>query len=332
MMPSQNRPSRMLAVTVLLGLAAPRHALRTSVSLIRPSWTRRHALCMKAAWSAEFGQFIDDYEFPVDEYRPQAEPPKFSVRASRKRSSRKSSKRPAASREDMFAAMTKLDAFISGYDFPAAEAGAEAAAEAVAPVALPEGQALSQIEADADAVFAVLDVNGDGRLSMEELGRHLGAAGYSQAAVDNLFRTFCADSATIARAGLRDAFVRFATLRQAPGLIQSHSPEDESAASIATDAEALFNAIASTSSPAPHGSRLICRNELRAHLSETAYTDEAIGNIFDAIDANRDGHISLDELVGSLTRLSALRIALGLGRAYDYGAAAQPQPEYRYLW
>ena len=119
------------------------------------------------AWNG-VNTFINEYDFPAADFTS-AQPPLSAMPEAPRRSRRKGSKakasKKAATREEMFAMMRTMDAFISDYDFPSAPAPAPAPA----PTAPPVGAALTQLEADADAVFAVLDLNGDGRISMAEL-------------------------------------------------------------------------------------------------------------------------------------------------------------------
>ena len=68
-------------------------------------------------------------------------------------------------------------------------------------------------------VFAVLDYDGDGQLTIAELSQHLGGAGYSVAAITNLFEAVDIDNdGEISCDELCACFARFATLRQEPGL------------------------------------------------------------------------------------------------------------------
>ena len=226
--------------------------------------------------------------------------------------------------------MRTMDAFISDYDFPSAPAPAPAPA----PTAPPVGAALTQLEADADAVFAVLDLNGDGLISMAELGQHLKLAGYTQSAVDNIYRTLLADTAdsaaraladnAVTRAELRLGFARFATLREAPGLIAAAA--EKAVGDVQARADELYDAISADADGQ------ISLTGLKAHLSGSRYSDAAVSNIFAMIDEDKNGEISRAELRGSLARYSALRLALGLGQEGDTADSAPAVSEVRYLW
>ena len=53
--------------------------------------------------------------------------------------------------------------------------------------ALPDGDVCADVEADADAVFAVIDEDGNGSITRPELLTHLTKAGYTEAAVNMIF-------------------------------------------------------------------------------------------------------------------------------------------------
>merc|ERR1719440_711203 len=109
-----------------------------------------------------------------------------------------------------------------------------------------------------------------------------------------MFSMLSTDGA-VSRYQLRDGFARFATLRQSPGLIDAA----ENVAEVEAKADELFDAIRRGAAD------FLTKAELVAHLAGSAYTELAIGNIFDAIDADANGQISREELRGSCTRISA---------------------------
>lgn len=189
------------------------------------------------------------------------------------------------------------------------------------PVTTPE-----QIRADAECVFAVLDYDGDGHLTIAELSQHLGGAGYSSAAIANLFETVDIDNdGEISCDELCACFARFATMRQeltstnfdADYINESNKMADE-----------LFDQID------VDGDGQVTKAELQAHLKESSYSEAAVGAIFDSIDVNDDGELSREELRGGLARYGALRLALGVGTYYDYTqpSSGSKPVEYRYFW
>lgn len=223
-----------------------------------------------------------------------------------------------ASREDMFAMMKQLNKDGAGeWSTPLAPREKSPERETT-----PE-----QIKADAKCVFAVLDYDGDGQLTIAELSQHLGGAGYSVAAIANLFDTVDIDKdGEISCDELCACFARFATLRQEPGLGDFDVDfVDESNLM----ADELFDQIDID------GDGQITKVELQAHLKESSYSEAAVGAIFDAIDVNDDGELSREELRGGLARYGALRLALGVGKYYDYedpNSSGSKPTEYRYFW
>merc|ERR1719149_333003 len=98
-----------------------------------------------------------------------------------------------------------------------------------------------QIEADADAVFSVIDENGDGGISRVELMQHLTKAGYKTEAVNMLFDKLDTNKDDeLSREELRAGFLQYTPLRSAPGLGAYNM---DFITEIHADADALFNAI-----------------------------------------------------------------------------------------
>jgi hypothetical protein len=94
------------------------------------------------------------------------------------------------------------------------------------------------IHADADAVFNVIDSDGDGSVSREELTNHLVSAGYTESAVNAIFSKLDSNAdGVLSRDELRAGFVNYSPLRTAPGLGAYNS---EFIAEITADADTLF--------------------------------------------------------------------------------------------
>lgn len=271
--------------------------------------------------------------------------PRLSARPATARASVPPCMKGAASRDDMLNQMQQIEDKGKGAWTVSKPAAAPAASAAPA-----EPETVAQIHADADAVFALLDLDGDEELTLEELSWHLGGAGYSQPAVENIFSTLCADSEcriatvseecddrTVSRDELRQCFERFATLREVPGLVNTKEPSTkELVAEVERAADELFDAIDAD------GDGQISKAELQARLSSgesAAYSMRASDKVFDAIDTDGNGRISRDELRDGMVRYSALRLALGVGKPFDFGKASDEdqgegsvEGEVRYLW
>jgi len=162
------------------------------------------------------------------------------------------------------------------------------------------------INADADAVFNVIDVDGDGSVSREELTEHLVGAGYTESAVSAIFSKLDSNAdGVLSREELRAGFLNYSPLRTAPGLGAYNA---EFITEITTDADTLFNSID------VDGSGDISEMELRMHLRTfSGYSDAAITNIFSMLDINEDGDVSQEELRNAFIKYSALRQAIGEG-------------------
>lgn len=170
---------------------------------------------------------------------------------------------------------------------------------------------IEQIHEKADAVFAVIDRNGDGEISEDELRSHLLAAGYAEAAVVELHEMLDANprDGAVSQAELREGFVRYPPLLDAPGL--GELDESERAA-VYDEADATFAALDLDN----NGSLSLA--ELQAHFSSVegpSYSSVAVKRIFAKLDADANGEISLAEFRGGYARYRAMRLALGSGFA-----------------
>jgi len=199
--------------------------------------------------------------------------------------------------------------------FPAMQVAEEPAAAAPAEPKASDAEELcgilpdnvcEQIYEDADAVFAVIDENGDGSISRKELTKHLTGAGYSVAAVGKIFGKLDVDgSGELSKEELRQGFLQYTPLREAPGL---GSYNQQFVDEIHEDADRVFSSIDSNND----GS--VTKDELREHLKVfSGYSFKAISNVFKLLDVNRDGEISKDELREAFVKYSALRQAIGEG-------------------
>jgi hypothetical protein len=73
------------------------------------------------------------------------------------------------------------------------------------------GRGVPDLEGDADEVFSVVDTNGDGEISRDELRGHLLSCGYTEVAVGAIFRTLDTNSDdAISRAEFAAAFLKVA--------------------------------------------------------------------------------------------------------------------------
>ena len=96
---------------------------------------------------------------------------------------------------------------------------------------------VEQIHQDADAVFSVIDKDGNGSISADELTTHLVSCGYKPEAVKKIFATLDTDGdGELSREELRAGMVNYTPLRKAPGL-GNYNAECKKAAVLQTAAE-----------------------------------------------------------------------------------------------
>jgi len=168
---------------------------------------------------------------------------------------------------------------------------------------------VEQIHQDADAVFSVIDKDGNGSISADELTTHLVSCGYKPEAVKKIFATLDTDGdGELSREELRAGMVNYTPLRKAPGLGNYNAEFEEE---IKADADSLFDSIDMDADGE------ITDPELRVHLRQFSnYSDAAISNIFDLLDIDEDGGITKEELRAAFIKNSALRQAIGSGPNY----------------
>jgi Ca2+-binding EF-hand superfamily protein len=166
------------------------------------------------------------------------------------------------------------------------------------------------VHRDADVIFSIIDVDGNGSVSLKEMTTHLTSAGYTKDVINKIFRKLDFDKdGTISRQEFQGGLVLFTALRSAPGLGNYNA---QFVKEIHEDADAVFQ------SADADGNGEIDESELKSHLRRTFvdYSDKAIIKIFDMLDIDGDGKISKSELRDAFVRYSALRQAIGEGPNY----------------
>ena len=188
------------------------------------------------------------------------------------------------------------------------------------------GDEVAAIHADADAIFSVVDMNGDDVITFDELTAHLLDCGYSEDAVGAIFAALDEDlSGTLSRDELRAGLVRHGSLRDARGLGGDYyrSPAD-----VRDDADAVFAMID------VDGDGSITNAELREHLRERGYADAAVDKIFATLDVNFDGGLSQEELRAAFARYvraTAALLSAASGMKLSPPRSAPPPPRYSAL-
>jgi Ca2+-binding EF-hand superfamily protein len=173
---------------------------------------------------------------------------------------------------------------------------------------------IKRVHKDADTIFSVIDIDGDGTITLEELSNHMTKSGYANNVVEKIFSKFDINKdGGVSRDEFRAGLLQFSPLRSAPGLGNYNS---EFVKEIHADADFLFRSIDTDKS----GS--ISRKELQEHLKRVSkYTNAAMDNIFAALTLDDGGEsskigISNEDLRDAFVRNSALRQAIGEGPNY----------------
>ena len=165
---------------------------------------------------------------------------------------------------------------------------------------------LEQINRDSDAIFSVIDNDGNGEISLDELTAHLTKSGYEETVVTKIFAKMDVNNdGCISGEEFRTGMVQFAPLRSAPGLGNYNA---DFVHEIQADADALFRNID------VDGDGTVTPQELTQYLKMvSSYTDPAIANLFAMLDVDQDGTISKEEVREAFIKYSALRQAVGEG-------------------
>ena len=161
-----------------------------------------------------------------------------------------------------------------------------------------------EIAKDSDLVFTILDKDGDGGVSKEELIGHLTRAGYDAGEVSTWFEMdLDADKdGLLSREELRSAFLRTPELRTAPGL--GTNLNGEIPQKIRMDAT-NFIAAADTGREG-----FITSAELEAFMAKRGFSKDSIAHVFAQLDLDGNGSLSRDEIAEVFLKYSALRLAL----------------------
>lgn len=190
--------------------------------------------------------------------------------------------------------------------------------------AMDDGMPIEEINVMADAVFANLDVNDDGAISDDELrGWLVGNFPYTDELVSKIFSGIDFDaSGEIDAMELRKAFVKYPTLRTAPGLgglentkVRSTWPAIDDgmpSAEIFRMADDIFAKLDA------NGDGAISEEELRGWMvSKFEHNEELVSKIFAGIDFDASGEIDSEELRKAMIKFPALRTVPGMGGSYS---------------
>jgi Ca2+-binding EF-hand superfamily protein len=169
---------------------------------------------------------------------------------------------------------------------------------------------IEELRRDADVIFSIIDSDGSGSISREEMTSHLSDAGYTEEVIDKIFNKLDTNKdSEISKEEFRRGFVIIIALRSAPGLGNFNSQFEKE---IYEDADQVFQ------SADADGDGEIDESELKSHLGRRfgKFSDEATENIFRMLDVNGDRTISREEFRDAFVRYAALRQAIGEGPNY----------------
>lgn len=157
---------------------------------------------------------------------------------------------------------------------------------------------LMSMKIRADEWFDIVDLNGDGIISFEELRLHLEAQKFDESKITNIFSLLDLNGdGDISKSELRECFVKYdnPVLREALGLGSS-------------EADAVFDAIDT------NGDGAISRLELSKFLqiSDGSVENSHVANVFRMFDADGNGMISREEIREAYAADTEFRRVLGL--------------------
>lgn len=167
--------------------------------------------------------------------------------------------------------------------------------------ALDDGTPAGVLEKDADAVFAMLDEDDSGDVTRAEMMTKLLACDYTEDRVEMVFGKIANADGVITLESWRDAYIKYPTLRTAPGLGGALKEK------LFADADTLFGAVDAD------GSGSISTEELQEHLQKFGYDDALVATMIKAVDVDKSGEIDQDELRTAFLRHPAMRTAKGMG-------------------
>ena len=169
---------------------------------------------------------------------------------------------------------------------------------------------IESIHRDADVIFSIIDKDGNGYLTLDELTSHLKPAGYTEQVINTIFTKMDMNKdGQISRQEFQGGMVMFAALQSAPGLGNYNAQFTDE---IHEDADQVFRSLDADN----NGS--IDVKELKDHLARkfAGFSDVAVDRIFLMLDFDANRGIDKEELRDAFVRFSALRQAIGEGPNY----------------
>lgn len=154
---------------------------------------------------------------------------------------------------------------------------------------------------DADVIFSIMDADGSGSLSRDEMALHLSESnGYTADMISKIFNAMDDDrNDSISKREFQSGFLRMASLRNAPGLLGASC-----SAELIEDANRIFQSLDTDDNG------FIDLLEWKNHFTKLGrFTERAIDNIFNKLAGSNT--LSQSQFRFAFLHYSALRQAIG---------------------
>jgi len=148
------------------------------------------------------------------------------------------------------------------------------------------------IKADAQVAFGLLDLDGNGEVSVDEFQTYMRQFRYTESAIDKIYDALDMDDCgQINLADLQDGLAEYCRCSKC---------EPKFVDEVHAEADLMFALVDA------NGDGAISMSELRAHLLSHGYTEPAVGAVWRSLDANSDGELSQAELRAGILKYSRL--------------------------
>ena len=152
------------------------------------------------------------------------------------------------------------------------------------------------IRADAEAAFALLDLDGDGEITDVELKTYLRQFKYTDQATEKIYAALDMDGCGVVHMeDLQDGLLEYC---------RCGACEPKFVEQVHAEADGMFSAIDA------NGDGEISTDELRAHLLSIGYTEVVAAAVFRSLDENSDGRLCREEMRSGFLKYSMFREAI----------------------
>ena len=152
------------------------------------------------------------------------------------------------------------------------------------------------IREDADAAFRLLDLDGDGEVSVLEMRSYLQQFNYRDSAVEKIYDALDVDGCGVIHLeDLQDGLAEYCRCEKC---------ETDFKDAVYAEADAMFELVD------VNGDGEISTTEMRDHLATHGYTEAAADAVFRSLDGDDNGSLDRDEMRSGLLKYSMLREAI----------------------